>query len=139
MTLALVVVACLVSVHFDLSLKSSSAEGFCPADAKLVVAASDFAAFWEKAVHCDVGRQATARPPIQFRRLEVAIRNAAGIRPTPVRWRLWLGNRLLAATGETGSGLCVRPGLLLRAVHLLRRFLGVEAAEEGMYRFGDFL
>lgn len=123
---------------FDAHLKSSLTEGYCPTGPRWIIASGNFGLFWKGIVRSDVMSQVRREAGRPFKEFELAVHRATGIRPTPLRWRIWMGNRFLAAGAEEGVGFCVRPGLLLRGVHLIRRFVFGARAEHGIYQFDQF-
>ena len=120
----------------DARLKTGGGGGYCPEEAVWILAAEDFPSFWKGFVESNTVRAFNEQAPDWLGRFQLATRKLTGIRPTPTRWRVWLGNTFLAAGCAEGVGLCVRPGILLRVVHAFREvFQGVEATE-GVFAFG---
>jgi hypothetical protein len=120
--------ACIAAVflfnHVDAGLKTAPGALYAPRDAAWSFAAHDFPRFWRMAAATEAVRAFNKEAPAPLRDFERAVRLAYGIRPTPSRWSLWLGPRLLIAGSENQSGACVRPGLLLRSVLFLKRLVG---------------
>lgn len=111
---------------------SAPLHGLRPKDADWIMSTTDFPGFWKRLEHGDVFQRLEedwSRPQSAF---ELAVRQASGIRPTPLRWRIWLGQRLTLAHAPEGIGLCVYPGILLRAVGSVDQLLGPAADESGV-------
>ncbi len=100
---------------YDRRLKESPHAGFIPADAAVVVAARDLPTCWDAFLALPTGRTLEPGLRVFFQDFEREVRLRTGIRPTPARWSTWLGRAVLAAQYEGAWGVCVRPGLLLRA------------------------
>ena len=116
----LATIAALAAVALlDAHLKNPTGSGYCPPDASLMLAVDDFPGLWSECAASDelMAIREAWHPPA--RDLELAVRRTTGIRPTPTRWRLWMGSRVLAAHSPHGWGFCARPGLLLRAADLV--------------------
>ena len=105
----------------DARTKSSALTGYCPEDATLIVATRNFPAIYGQALQSGVAKQGGDEVRKLYTRVEQWGRLAAGIRPTPARWGIWLGQTAVAARGAEGWGLCLRPGMLLRAADVYRR------------------
>ncbi len=98
----------------DRFLTRSPMAGIVPGDAEWIAVAGDFPAFWRALEASDVrSRMARAGkfPQGEWMR---GVRDAFGIRPTPSRWRNWLGPGLVCARARGAVGISARPGLLLR-------------------------
>ena len=120
--LILAVVLIVAFVWLDGRVKrQASGVGFCPEDATWIAATDDFGAFWEGVGRTQAVERLRQDWPRPLAGWELAVRQATGIRPTPDRWRLWMGQPLLAAGSPDGKGLCVYPGLLLRGASSLHR------------------
>lgn len=122
-------------VLIDAAFVGTEAPGYCPADAAWTVHTADAGVFWRNLERSDAYRVLeTARPqPLRAFDREVHIRT--GIRPASWRWRIWMGKSLLVAGGESGWGASFRPGVLLRAYHIVRAPFA--ASEGGVFSFGD--
>jgi hypothetical protein len=105
-------------------LNSAPLYGVRPADAQWVLSTGDFPTFWREWERGDVFARIEEDWPRPQEDLELSIRLATGIRPTPVRWRLWLGERFTAAHSPEGLGCSVYPGLLLRTASTVAYLLG---------------
>ncbi|MCL4218429.1 MAG: hypothetical protein KJ052_15685, partial [Candidatus Hydrogenedentes bacterium] len=105
---------------------------------KTAASAEDFPAFWETAFETrelDLIRQEVKSP---LASLERQVRLGTGIRPTPGRWRVWFGHRLLVADSSEGQGLCVYPGVLLRIGHALNTLASTSVDNQPIYQFGGY-
>lgn len=126
-----------VLLGVDRGLKHSSVPGFCPPDVRWIAAAEDFGCFFDGLMRSDAGCQFTDTVPKQLINYELAIRKSTGIRPTPLRWRVWMGKTFLAASSREGSGFCVRPGLLMRAAHIANRVFSRTQRDGRVFLFGS--
>jgi len=133
--LLVAVLAGLLLIWSDARLKSTSLEGYCPENSDWVFAAEDFGRFWEALQKTERLRsvaQALSRP---LAHLERVVRRTTGIRPAPLRWNTWLGPRLILASADGVTGMCVRPGLLLRAAAIADRCRPHGARADRLGRF----
>ena len=112
--------------------------GFHPSGAGCVVVSQNFPSFCARVAATDAAARFTEETPRPFDAFELAVRKATGIRPTPLRWRVWLGPRFVWAHWEDTHGLCAHPGLLLRGVHALRTVFGARADANGLYTFAGY-
>jgi hypothetical protein len=124
-------------IGIDAALKSSSSEGYCPQDARWVAVAESFPAFYRGLRKSDAWKGAMAELRSQLAGLELSMRKVSGIRPTPLRCWVWLGNHFVAAGSAEGVGLCVHPGLLVRLIHAGRVAVREAPEEEGIYTLGS--
>jgi hypothetical protein len=132
----LVVLGC--CAWLDTQIKARAGiDGYCPDNAAWIVATQDFGTLWRRASQTSAVERLCEEWPRPLAGVELAIRKATGIRPTPARWRLWMGDRLLVAGSDLGSGLCVYPGVLTRMVHWVRRATLRGGRQDGVYAFGD--
>ncbi len=111
--------------------------GYCPDNASWVVVTQDFGTLWRRASQTTAVERLCEEWPRPLSSVELAIRKATGIRPTPARWRLWMGDRLLVAGSDHGSGLCVYPGILIRMGHWAHRATLRADGRDGIFAFGD--
>ncbi len=122
----------------DQELKYPPHPGYVPAGAAWTAAAPDFPHAWRSALAapwCGPIREKAFR---QLHAAELAVREATGIRPTPARWRVWMGPNLWVGVKDGVWGLCVRPGLLMRAAHAVNRLFSHANNGDSVYVFGDF-
>jgi hypothetical protein len=126
------VAALAVGVRIDATLKRPAGPGYVPENAQWVAAARDFPAFWA-GLRASDSYERLSENWHPLRDFELQTRFATGIRPTPARWRLWLGRAILAGGYGGEYGLCARPGVLLRVAHALHAPFG--KAGDGIYRF----
>ena len=120
----------------DGAYKSTDIAGYIPDDATWSVASLDAPAFW-------AGIEATpeyaafvdelSRPLIVFER-ETHLRT--GIRPTPSRWGLWMGDSVAISQRGDAFGFSVKPGVLVRGYHVFRTLLGA-GADDGLFQLND--
>ena len=119
-TLIVAALPILLLAGLDAWLKATPDPGYCPEGALLAAAADDFPSFYAALGACDSSEAASSEVRAQISEMSRRIRIETGIRPTPLRWRVWLGNKFLAAYSDDGMGFCVHPGLLLRIVEICR-------------------
>ena len=131
-------VVCVALGAVDRQWKAAPHPGYCPEDATWVVQARDFPLFWDALKRLDVARTVGERLPREVHAVELAVRQAAGVRPTPARWRVWFGARFLCAGKRGQWGFCVRPGLLARAADYANRIAGASHPEGDVRRYGRF-
>ncbi|HUW60692.1 MAG TPA: hypothetical protein VMZ06_06765 [Candidatus Bathyarchaeia archaeon] len=108
---------------------------YCPHDAQWIISSEDFPAFYRNLLKTDLAKAVNDEAPEHYAAWQLAVRQDTGIRPTPLRWRVWLGRRLFAAVSENGWGACVRPGMLLRVADTLR---GVGHWRPAVRQFGPY-
>ncbi len=111
--------------------------GVRPADATWVLSTGDFPKFWRDLEAGDVFTRVQENWPRPQGELERAVRLATGIRPSPTRWRIWLGERFTVAQSPDGIGYSVYPGILLRAVAYVAQPLGFGVDESGVGEYND--
>lgn len=123
------------AVLIDAAFVQTEDAGFCPTDATWTIHTADAGLFWRSLESSDAYRTLeTARPqPLRAFDREVHIRT--GVRPASWRWRLWMGKSLLVAGRDGEWGASVRPGVLLRALHIVRA--PFNAPTNGVFAFGD--
>jgi hypothetical protein len=98
---------------------SATGYGYCPTGATWMLTAQDAGAFWSDVEQSGAFSRLQEEWPAPLKSFELAVRKATGVRPTPQRWRVWMGDRVLVAGAPQGGvGVCVRPGLLMRVVDL---------------------
>ncbi len=130
------VLACLlVLAGVDRGLKEAPHGGFCPADASMVAFTAQWPAFWSHAEATDVGRAAAEPLGKLTHEASLPVLRSTGIRPTPARWRLWLGPTVLAGWRGDGTwGVCVRPGILARIAHTANCLVTGQLGSRRIYR-----
>ena len=116
-------------------LRAAPLYGIRPADAEWVLSTGDFPSYWRNLESGDVYARIREDWPRPQGDLELAVRLATGIRPTPARWRMWLGERLTVAASREGMGCCVYPGLLLRVAGRLAQVFGYSPDATGIAQF----
>lgn len=119
----------------DLLMVGNGTAAFCPEDADWIVTTPDFPRFFKNASATDLARALNDEAPRYYADWQLAVRRDTGIRPTPLRWRVWLGREFLAAVSSDGWGACVRPGFMLRAVDTL---CGLRGWRPAVRRFGPY-
>jgi len=112
--------------------------GFHPQDASRVVASADFPSFCKKLAATDAAARFTAETPRPFDRFELAVRKATGVRPTPLRWRVWLGPRMVWSRWNGTYGMSVHPGILMRVVHLYQALKGSKTSQNGLSHYAAY-
>lgn len=131
-------VALALLASWDLRLKSGPDVALLPSGCDWTLVAPDFPLFWARVAQVRAGQAFQDAFPMRVHAAELELRLATGVRPTPGRWRAWMGVRLAAGYFGDAVGICVRPGLLLRAADRIARALGRCKAEDGVSRFGDY-
>lgn len=111
---------------------------FIPHDAYVTLAASDFPAFWRAMERTGTWHTAVDAGVNPAYRAELHLRETTGVRPTASRWHNWLGPRLAWAKSPDGTGLCARPGLLLRAAARVHGWWTEQDAEGQVARYGPY-
>ena len=116
-------------------LSGTGPVAYGPDNAQWIVSADDFPAFYRNLLDTDLAKAVNDEAPDHYAAWQLAVRQTTGIRPTPLRWRVWLGRRFLAAVSEDGWGACVRPGILLRVADSLR---GLGGWRPAVRQFGSY-
>ncbi len=111
--------------------------GFYPPGASCVILSSDFPAFCADLAATETADRFLAETPRPFDAFELAVRKTTGVRPTPLRWRVWLGPRLLYARWNGTHGICAHPGLLVRVAHSLRTLADAGSDADGVYTYAE--
>jgi hypothetical protein len=129
---AIVLVGALLAL--DARVTSSASLGFIPANARWTAHSADFPAFLEHVQETAAYHRVRAAASLPAENFWLNTRTATGIRPTPARFRHWLGHHLAAASTGDGFGICVRPGIVLRTASL---FAGT-SRELRLHTYGDY-
>jgi hypothetical protein len=125
-------------IWIDGRIKSNApAQGYCPPAAEAILSSPDFGSFWIHALSTEQVQRIRADWRRAEAGIELSIRNLTGIRPTPSRWRLWMGHRFVAAASPEGYGVCTYPGLLLRAVSAVHGRIQSPIDASGVRPFGE--
>ncbi len=119
----------------DDRLKDSPSNGYAPSDATWTLASEDFGQFWQGLSNSDVFERTANEVPNPTQNIELIVRKLTGIRPTPSRWRLWMGRKMLVASSGDSIGMCVRPGLLINTIHFVRTKILGRPGQDGIYQF----
>jgi hypothetical protein len=132
-----IIAAALIAVAVvDLRLESSSIPGYAPERSFVCAASDDFPLFYSAWGRCDFVTAASLEISAQISELPRLVRLELGIRPTPLRWRVWLGKKLLISAGDDGVGLCFRPGIVFRAAECALKVFGRVEEMDGLRRYG---
>ncbi|MBX7257477.1 MAG: hypothetical protein K1Y02_14025 [Candidatus Hydrogenedentes bacterium] len=99
---------------------------------------ADFPAYWTSLEQSDLMKRLAADWPRPQAAAELSARLSTGIRPTPTRWKLWLGYRLAVSQTPDGIGISAYPGWLLRFVDNLSIFLLRKRDAEGIAQYKDW-
>jgi hypothetical protein len=135
LALAAAVVLYLVLGSVDRQLKRAPHPGYL-GEASWRIEAADAPRVWGRLRGLAPAQALRDECPDVLHDVALAVYRATWIRPTPARWRVWLGPQLLlGGDGEAWAG-CVHPGLLIRAAHGVNRLRG-GAMGNGQYRYGD--
>jgi hypothetical protein len=126
------------AIWLDNRIKSQAPlYGHCPADADAILYSSDFGTFWGQALNTEQVQRIRGDWRRAGSGLELTIRRLTGIRPTPSRWRLWMGQRFLASNTPHGYGVCTYPGLLLRSASKVHSWMTDPIDASGVRAYGD--
>ncbi len=109
-----------------------------PKNAAWTCSTSDFPGFWNRFETGDVTQRMASDWPRPQAPMELAGRKSTGIRPTPSRWKLWLGYRLAVSESPDGIGISTYPGWLLRAADIALRLATSNRDVDGVSRYGDW-
>jgi len=112
-------------------------QGFCPATADAIIYSSDFGHFWAEALNTEQVQRIRTDWVRAGSDIELKIHNLTGVRPTPSRWRLWMGRRFLASSTPQGYGVCTYPGLLMRCASTLHGWMTDPVDASGVRAYGD--
>jgi len=117
----------------DRHFKSTDGAGIVPPDATWRIGAEDLPRFWRQWEGLAATQSLRAAAPPFMEDAAVAVRKATGVRPTPARVRLWLGQSALLAGTDSAWCLSARPGLAMRLATALH---GLAAAPSGLRTWG---
>lgn len=127
----------IVFAVWDARVRRTDRPGFCPPDVSWTCVSRDFPSAWFGLLQSETWKNVQHASGSPMASWERDIRLAIGIRPTPSRWRLWLGDALLAASAPEGTGICAHPGILLRTAARCRSFFR-RAGEDAVAQYGDY-
>jgi len=113
------VVAVIYAGFVDRQLKTASHPGFLPENLPLYVYSSDLPLFWLQLSRTPLAENMVQEARPLLADLELAGRQLTGIRPTPARWRTWLGGTMAGGTDGQDWIVCTHPGLAAWAASLL--------------------
>ncbi len=114
----LLVAGMVLFVRLDASLKTGGVPRLAPPDAAWVLSTPDLPGFWRGMGGHFVGRAFRENYPQGEAALALRTRLLMGIRPTPLRWNLWMGRpAVLSGRGDTWC-LVTRPGVAARVAIL---------------------
>lgn len=136
--LAFAIVAAMLVWMDQRTLAAAPLHGIRPQGSTWVLSTSNFPQFWRRLAQGDVFERMRKEWPRPQSAFELAIRLDTGIRPTPLRWRVWLGQRVTMAKSQDDIGLCVFPGILLRTVDWSARLLGHRPDADGIAVYGPY-
>ena len=137
------VLLCLIVLYFvlagqDRQMKYAPHEGYYPEGATSLLYFPAFPVFWGAFQESHAGSLIYRKLSGVYNDIELAVRFATGIRPTPARWQLWLGSQVLLAQHEDAWGACFHPGLLMHWATRLHQWVAEVDDATGITRFGDF-
>ncbi|MDP7640042.1 MAG: hypothetical protein QGG73_10060 [Candidatus Hydrogenedentes bacterium] len=138
LSLAFAVSVAVALLATDSYLKSLPHLGFYLAGARWVAYTDQFDGFWRALEETDTAARLQGETHSPLQQWQLAAHEAMGVRPTPARWSAWFGRSLVVAGRDDGIGVCLRPGLLLRAVDFLSRLRGKASKSNGVSRHGDW-
>ena len=132
---AAVAVAVAMAWGADRFLTRSPMAGIVPLDVEWIAVSGDFPAFWRGFEASDVQARLARAGKFPQGEWIRRVRQETGIRPTPSRWRNWLGPGLVCARMKDATGFSARPGILLHACHWL---FAPPPDAEGIRSLGDW-
>lgn len=136
--LAVAAGACVALAFFDNQLKHAPHTGFVLPGTTWSIKAEDFPLVWDQCRTLPEAEPVEAALREQIHDVALGVRLATGIRPTPSRWALWMGRKLVISGKGADWGGCVRPGLLMHGASWLARRFGTEAETARLQRFGPY-
>lgn len=110
---------------------------YCPESSTCMVLATDLPGSWAHVENAAFFQRAEEQRSNIFGPVAFETRQRIGIRATPARWAFWLGDAALAAYAPEGTGVCVYPGVLLRAIEAFRVLAGTVDANTEVREFGQ--
>ncbi len=119
--MAVAALALLLLAYIDAGLKAGPPPELVPEEADWIVWAPDFPTFWNAFETNRAYRQLAGELNHPLHRFELAAYEASGMRPTPIRWRAWLGSGMVLGSYDGAWGASVRPGLLMRLASMAHR------------------
>ncbi len=117
--LLIIVVIAAVAVLVDRRMIASPDAGYVADNATWQLETSDLPAFLRHWNALNTSAAMRRASPALHQAVPLAICRMTGVRPTPGRARLWLGQSFLVAGDQEGWCLSIRPGLALRAASWL--------------------
>lgn len=109
--------AALLAVGMDVWLVNAGPQvAFRPADAQWTVEAANVGEAWRRLAQSQAyrhWREAAGDPVLPLQR---SLGQGLGLRPTPLRTRVYLGKHISVSGGAEGIGFSCRPGIVLRAL-----------------------
>jgi len=103
----------------------------------VVIASEYFPKVWRDVLVSQGGKGVAEALSRQLGDVERAVRLGTGVRPTPIRWKFWLGERVLFSHAGSQWLACARPGLFLRASYWGMQQLGQLELSEGTTKYGE--
>lgn len=136
-TMLLLVVGLVAAWMADRQLKRWPGPGYVRAG-EVQITTGDWPGFWQGILSTPAGKDVAQALSRQVHGLERDVRLASGVRPTPSRWSLWLGDRIVVScTGDTWLA-CLRPGLLYHGCRTALGLLGMLPSHpDGFDRYGE--
>lgn len=131
------VLVLLMLARADQRMKQAPHAGFLAPGAGWSVTAPDFPAFLDGLARTGAAEALREVWPEPLSKAALWVRLETGIRPTPARWRVWMGRALLAGELDGAPGLCVKPGVAARAAHWANRLAG-GVVDGPVCRYGRF-
>ncbi|MDZ4860356.1 MAG: hypothetical protein SGI88_15370, partial [Candidatus Hydrogenedentes bacterium] len=125
------------NVYDSRVINAAPLRGFYPASTSYVLSSWDFPRAWRSLLRNDAVIRMRKDWPRPYAPLELAARKKTGIRPTPSRWQLWMGKRIVFAESDEGFGITAYPGSLLRWADWVRNFAGAKPGNDGILQLGD--
>lgn len=142
--LVIVLLAAAGFATLDRATRHAPHLGFVPARAQWIATTDDVPGVWRAVVSTDFYSVLTEEVPSPFEPARLALRQTTGMRLTPARWMLWMGNTCTIAEADQRHVVSLHPGLLMRATEPIARWArgysevdGVVDAGEAFYAWRD--
>ncbi len=131
------VIAALIAV--DHRQKQTESPGFIPEGATWYCYVADWPTCWTQLAENNLWHETRPQLLPAMRTAELRVFRAAGVRPTPRRFRLYLGRSLLVASTGDAYGICVKPGVFVRTALALKRLVTRSASNDVLESGSVFL
>ncbi len=117
----------------DRQIRQAPHLGFIPRHADWVLASNDLPGVWSGLESTDAYSSLTEEIPSPLHPIQLWGRQLTGIRWTPSRWRVWLGDTCTLASVDGETVAVVHPGILLRTADRLAHAFKLSGSSEGVF------